>query len=471
MSYPSERTSETELPAKLSCRTGLSRAQLRTGLVGSGLLIAAVGIVPGVTGRVIGVTLFGLLMGMLVMRLALALGGVYLRRQRQRSVRPAPQETLPVYSVLVPLYQEAPIVDQLAWSLGRLNWPADRLDIQLLLEPDDHATRSAVADASFPEGTRLTLVPRGGPRTKPNALNVGLRSARGEYICIFDAEDVPAPDQLIESFGRFVSGPKSLAALQAPLVGTAKSGNWIAAQWQLEYAIDFELVKPAMAALGIPLPLGGSSNHFRTQSLRDVGGWDAWNMTEDADLGLRLARLGYEVSMITPLTREMAPDCFAIWLPQRTRWIKGFLMSWAVLMRHPLTLFRQLGPGRFLATQLTFGASVLTPFLYGPAALVIIVTLVHDRLRLGAAGWTLLVSGVGVATLSACLAPRRDGLTRILAIFTQSLYWPLLTIAAFRAIWDLYRRPWYWAKTPHRPDGAGDCACSTGSSASARRSH
>jgi len=454
------------LPEALSCRGGPSRAQrsltilLFSGLA-LGLFIAPIPVI-----RVLGYCLFGLLMGMLALRLGLAVFGSGLRR-KLGWVRSAEADQKPIYSILVPLCDEAPIVEQLASALANLCWPEDRLDIQLLLEADDEVTQMAVAAAAFPPGTRVTLVPPGGPRTKPYALNQGLQHARGAYLCVFDAEDCPAPDQLLEAFQVFSQAPDEIVALQAPLIGLVEKDRWLAWQWRLEYSVEFGLIKPALAALSMPVPLGGSSNHFRTKTLRDVGGWDPWNVTEDADLGLRLARLGYQVGMISRPTFEVAPNRFSVWLPQRVRWIKGYMMTWMVLMRQPRLLAQQLGLWRFFFLQLTFGASVLTPFLYGPASLVIAVTLWHDRLYLGATGWTLLLSGLTVALVSVLLASRFKGVAPWLAILTQPFYWPFHTIAAFMALWDLYRRPWYWAKTPHCPWASGDLSCSTGSSASA----
>ncbi len=203
----------------------------------------------------------------------------------------APRQTLPVYSVLVPLYDKAEVIDQLAESLRRLDWPADKLDILILLEADDHATQKAVARAVFPIKTRTVLVPHGFPRTKPRALNHALAMVEGDLICVYDDEDRPDPMQLRRAHAAFERAGPKCAYVQASLVADNTGKSWLAAQWGLEYATQFGLPFPALAAMRLPITIGGTSNHFRRSHLEAAGGWDAWNVTEDADIGLRLARV------------------------------------------------------------------------------------------------------------------------------------------------------------------------------------
>ncbi len=206
-------------------------------------------------------------------------------------VEPLTEAALPAYTVIAPLYREAGMVRSLVRALCRLDYPTDRLQVLLALEADDEATLRAAAEAGLPDHMRVVIVPPGSPRTKPRACNVALEHAVGEIVTLYDAEDEPSPGQLREAAARFAAGPDSLACLQAPLriVGAR---SFLARQFALEYAAQFEVVLPAMARLGIPFPLGGTSNHFRASALRAVGGWDPYNVTEDADMGFRLARAG-----------------------------------------------------------------------------------------------------------------------------------------------------------------------------------
>ena len=221
---------------------------------------------------------------------------------------------LPVYTILVALKDEAASAEQLSRAVLALDYPADRIDLKLLIETGDVATLDALRDQRWPDGTELIVLPPGLPHTKPRALNYGLARARGTYVVVYDAEDRPDPRQLREAVAAFARGPSHLACVQAPLVGVPDGGGWLSAQWALEYAIQFGRILPALARLGLPIALGGTSNHFNRARLIAAGGWDAWNVTEDADLGLRLARRGAHVGMIAPPTLEAPPAQMGVWL-------------------------------------------------------------------------------------------------------------------------------------------------------------
>ena len=452
------------LDPALSCRGGLTINQRR--------VLCRVFLVSGILGLfypvvimwTLGVIVLIIFLAMLLVRLFLTVYGflaVVFQPCWASILRPGislwerANQSCPVYSILVPVYDEAPVIAQLAAALCKLNWPAECLDIQILLEEDDETTRRAARAAAFPAGTRLTIVPAGGPKTKPNALNVGLDRIRGTFVCVFDAEDRPHPDQLLEAYWRFSRADRALACLQAPLIGRGVPGSWISAQWSLEYLVNFKLIQPALARLGLPVSLGGTSNHFRTSVLRNCGGWDAWNVTEDADLGYRLLRRSFKLDMITAPTFEDGPDRLTIWLCQRSRWIKGFMKTWGVLMRDPRRLLRELGLVRFVCLHLTLGSAILGPFLAAPLILAFGLSL-----SLGVAwspmGWALLCAGLTVLTLGDILALRFQSRNRVALLMTRWLYWPLHTLAAIKAVWELVRCPWFWAKTPHTPSIEGE---------------
>lgn len=254
---------EVFLPKQLSCRSGLTQSQYRIASVfGMGLGIAGL-IMPALL--IVGamVVLWSLFASLIIWRFALLVVGWRCMAMRRKS-RPVTgsDRTLPIYSILVPVYDEAPVMAQLARALGRIDWPVDRLDIQILLEEDDAETLRAAKLARFPAGTRFTIIPPGGPRTKPNALNYGLARARGDYVCIYDAEDRPAPSQLREAYAAFVCGGARLACVQAPLVASNVRAHWLSANWGLEYAVQFGFLLPALAGLRLPILIGGTSNHF-----------------------------------------------------------------------------------------------------------------------------------------------------------------------------------------------------------------
>jgi glycosyltransferase XagB len=244
--------------------------------------------------------------------------------QRWRTARLRPNE-LPVYTIIVALYDEAAAAPGLVAALRRLDYPPEKLDIKLALEPDDVRTRVALDLLGLGPPFEIVLAPEVGPRTKPKALNAALALARGTFTAVFDAEDRPAPDQLHRALDAFLAERETMACVQARLTIDNTDDGWLARLFTAEYAGLFDVLLPGLARRRLPLPLGGSSNHFRTAALRAVGGWDAYNVTEDADLGMRLARYGYGVAVIGSTTYEEAPARIAPWLRQRTRWFKGWM--------------------------------------------------------------------------------------------------------------------------------------------------
>jgi glycosyltransferase XagB len=238
-----------------------------------------------------------------------------------------PAHRLPVYTVMVPLYRESHMIPGLLAALGNLDYPATKLDIKLVLEQADADTLAAAAAADLPGNVEIIVVPDQHPRTKPKALNYALAFARGDFVTIFDAEDVPEPGQLRCALAAFETGPADLACVQASLCIHNGAASFLSGQFAIEYCVQFDALLPSLARLGLPLPLGGTSNHFRTEALKEVGAWDPFNVTEDADLGLRLARRGWRTSVIGATTWEEAPVGLADWLPQRTRWLKGWMQS------------------------------------------------------------------------------------------------------------------------------------------------
>jgi glycosyltransferase XagB len=241
----------------------------------------------------------------------------------RRSVR-LKDQALPVYTIFVPLFREAKILPALVRALNRLDYPADRLDIKIILEESDQATRNALCRFRLMKQFEVIVVPAGGPQTKPRALSYALHFARGELATVFDAEDVPNPQQLRQAAEIFAAASPHLACLQARLT-FANASNWLSRHMLIEYAALFDVLLPVLGQQGWPMPLGGTSNHFRVDILRKVGAWDPFNVTEDADLGIRLARCGFAVDVFNATTVEEANTCLWNWLRQRSRWVKGWL--------------------------------------------------------------------------------------------------------------------------------------------------
>jgi len=454
------------LAADLSFRTGLSRAQVAILNSLSAGIGAATLLQPNLMIWLISYLLCGLFFCFVIWRAFLILVGLSARQQSTPAL-PTQSAGLPVYSVLIPVYQEAEIMAQLAGAMRALNWPQDRLDIQLLIEADDRETLRAAQRMQFPPRTRVSIVPSHGPRTKPNALNYGLSRAKGTYLTIYDAEDLPHPDQLRDAYKAFQICPPQTACLQAPLIADNPDENWLSAHWALEYDVQFGLLLPGLTRLKMPVLLGGTSNHFRLDALHALGGWDAWNVTEDADLGLRIARAGLRCAMISLPTFEDAPTDLNVWVAQRSRWVKGFIQTWLVLMRSPRVTLRELGLRQFIAANLSLGTAILAPLLFAPCMVIVLLALASNTLAIGPIGMTLLIAALMIGLVGDLCAPGRWHLRRMVAMLTRTFYWPLHFLAAVRAIWELAKDPFFWAKTPHKPrQTESHPSCSTGLSAS-----
>jgi cellulose synthase/poly-beta-1,6-N-acetylglucosamine synthase-like glycosyltransferase len=382
--------------------------------------------------------------------IGLRLWGSLTPRLPQPKLRRVPDRQLPVYTVIAALYREAKSVASLMQAIDAFDYPREKLQVILALEPDDLATRAAVARLGPMPHVQVLIASAMDPKTKPKALNCALPFARGSFTAVFDAEDRPDPGQLRAAFDAFRSQGADVGCAQASLC-IHNQESWLSRTFAAEYAGQFDVVLPGLAAMRMPLPLGGSSNHFRTAVLREVGGWDAWNVTEDADLGFRLARFGYRSVTFDSTTSEEAPIRFKAWLGQRSRWMKGWMQTWSVHMREPRRLWRQAGPRGFLTLNIIVGGNVLTALAY-PILVIQLAAyfLTNFTVSLGPLHIATITAGFASTVLIGLMGLSRRGRLRsgwVLAL--TPIYWGCLTIAAWRALWQLWRDPYRWEKTEH----------------------
>ena len=329
--------------------------------------------------------------------------------------------------------------------------------MKFVLEADDHETRRALERLELGPPFEIIIAPPIGPRTKPKALNVALPFAQGSFTVVYDAEDLPEHDQLRRALATFEAGDERLACVQASLTIDNTADGWLARMFTADYAGQFDAFLPGLAALHLPLPLGGSSNHFRTAALRRLGGWDPYNVTEDADLGIRLARLGYRATALSSVTYEEAPAQFAPWLRQRTRWYKGWMQTWLVHMRRPGRLVRELNPIGAIAFQLFLACNVLAAlihpvFMAGLVYSLLTLPSLHAVAGMDAApvfAATLLGGYASTMAIDVIGLRRRGLLAQAWVLLLTPLYWFLLSLAAWRALLQLLRDPQRWEKTEH----------------------
>ena len=370
-----------------------------------------------------------------------------------RSTRPWPR-----YSILVPMYQEPETLPQMVQALQALDYPGDCKDIQLLLEADDEPTLAAAHRLNLPPNFRITVVPPSFPRTKPKACNIGLHHARGELLVIYDAEDRPEVDQLKKAVLAFEASPPQVVCVQSRLNYYNPDQNLLTRWFAAEYSAWFDLQLPGLAALRAVIPLGGTSNHFRAAVLRELHGWDAYNVAEDCDLGVRLCRAGYGTRMVATTTWEEACSDLGFWIRQRTRWQKGYLQTYCVHMRRPWRLLRELGLVGFIHFQLLVGgvifSSLINPVFWGMALVWFAVRpATLSALFPGpvfAAGALCLFAGNFVfvyLNLLGCYRRRYDRL--MWPNLLTPVYWLLMSYSGWRAFLQFFSNPFQWEKTQH----------------------
>lgn len=365
---------------------------------------------------------------------------------------------LPVYTILVPMYKEPDTLPILSSALRRMDYPLSKLDVKLVLEEDDIETIQAAKDLGLEGIFEIIRVPHSQPKTKPKACNYALNFARGELLTIYDAEDKPEPDQLKKAVIAFRKAPDNVACIQARLNYFNSTENWLTRMFTLEYSLWFDFYLPALEALKIPIPLGGTSNHFKMDVLREANAWDPFNVTEDADLGVRLTQRGYSVGVANSTTFEEANSHVGNWIRQRSRWFKGYMQTYLVHMRKPVELYRSLGHTGFWGFQFFVGGNILTA-LSLPFMLVMFVywlatrwsgfDIIFPPIVLYISLFNLIIGNGFFVYLNMLGAFKRHNFHLMPYALTVPAYWLLMTVAAYKGLWQLIHNPFFWEKTTH----------------------
>jgi glycosyltransferase XagB len=381
-------------------------------------------------------------------------------KSEAREIVKLSDDELPIYSILCPLYKEAHMIDGFISAIEKLDWPKNKLDVLLLLEEKDKVTIETVKKMALPEFIRIVIVPYSLPQTKPKACNYGIGFAKGEYLVIYDAEDIPDPLQLKKAYLAFKKVPSDIWCLQAKLNYFNPNDNLLTKFFTAEYSLWFDVILPGLQYINTAIPLGGTSNHFRTKNIIELEGWDPFNVTEDCDLGLRIFRKGYRTAMLDSVTFEEANSDLKNWLRQRSRWIKGYLQTYLVHMRDPIGLFRR----DFLHAlffQLIIGGKTAFVFLnpilwiatFSYFAFYGLVGESIERLYPPAIFYMASISLIfGNFIFIYCYmigCAKRGHWSVIKYVFLMPFYWLLMSIAASIALWQLVIKPHFWEKTNH----------------------
>ncbi|MDQ6949149.1 MAG: glycosyltransferase [Actinomycetota bacterium] len=367
-------------------------------------------------------------------------------------------DSLPAFTILVPLYRESRVVAQLVDGIALLDYPQESLDVKLLLEHDDTETQAALNALELPGHFEVLLVPEIGPRGKPRACNAGLRRATGKYLVIYDAEDRPERDQLLKVIAAFQTVPPDVICLQAKLNYFNRRQNLLTRWFTTEYSMWFDLLLPGLRSLDIAIPLGGTSNFFIVDRLRELGGWDAYNVTEDADLGLRLHQRGWRTAILNSTTYEEANSRLPSWIRQRSRWMKGYLHTYLIHTRHPVQMRRAVGWRAFAAFHVFFAGAVAVPLInpiYWTMTLLWyvdhphIITLLFPTPIFYVGTVALFAGNLAFALTHVGGAIVRGNYQDVKWALLSPIYWLLISIAAWRGVVQLLHKPHYWEKTEH----------------------
>lgn len=376
----------------------------------------------------------------------------------QQEVEALDDRELPIYTVLIPVYREAAVLPELLEAVANLDYPTTKLDIKVLMEADDADTIQAFHNLKSPDHIQAVIVPVAEPKTKPKACNYGLIHARGEYVVIFDAEDLPERDQLKRILIAFSKVQPEVVCIQSKLNYYNRNQNLLTRWFTVEYSMWFDLFLPGLDASDAPIPLGGTSNHFRRDALIDAGAWDPYNVTEDADLGIRMHKRGYRTAIVDTTTYEEANSHIYNWVRQRSRWIKGYIQTWLVHMRHPIRLWKEIGTKGFLGFQFviggTFFAALLNPVYWIMTTLWFVLKWQFVQeifpgpvFYLGAL--CLYIGNFAFTFMNVAGAMRRGYYDMVKYALLSPLYWGLMSVGAWMGFIQLLTRPHFWEKTVH----------------------
>ncbi|MEM7523082.1 MAG: glycosyltransferase family 2 protein [Pseudomonadota bacterium] len=449
-------------PEASSLRRGAARWQRGGAILAAAALVVTAAIAPHAA-LVAALWLAAFVMGgnVILWLAALATGGrppedaPATTAARNGSARLADFRPSPTVSLLIPLYREPETVAQLITALEALDYPRELLDVKIILEANDHETRAAIAERAPPPFIDVLIAPTGAPQTKPRALNFALEFAKGDIIGVYDAEDRPPSDQLRDIVARFAAAPPDVACIQARLGYYNVEENLITRCFEIEYASWFDTMLPGLRRLGLPLPLGGTSLFIRRRALEDVGGWDSHNVTEDADLGVMLARAGFRTELSPSMTQEEASSRAGVWVRQRSRWLKGYLATWVTHMREPRRLLRDLGWFRFLGVNILLLSGplgyMISPMLWFAVPFGDAITGGDPAAERGLGALRLFTAiALPVWAVAAFMGLRCRGRSAFAVyMLCAPVYWLMGAVAAYLAFWELLVDPTKWRKTRH----------------------
>ncbi|MCS7181383.1 MAG: glycosyltransferase, partial [bacterium] len=361
----------------------------------------------------------------------------------------------PLYTILLPIYKEKEIFNQLYMAMENIDYPKDKLDIILLIEEDDLEIKEYLKDYKLPFYWRIIEVPNFKPKTKGKALNFGLNEAKGEFLVIYDAEDIPEKDQLKKAVLGFRKVSKNVVCLQSKLNYYNPNQNILTKWFTAEYSSWFDLYLPGIDSLEAPIPLGGTSNHFKTDVLKKLKGWDPFNVTEDCDLGIRIFMNRYRTKVLDTTTWEEANSELSNWIKQRSRWVKGYIQTYFVHMRNPFKLIKKIGLKNFFHFNLIVGGNFFV-LCFNPIAWIFLFIWLFSPNKIYFPNIyflivtpVLLLGNIIFVIINVLGVVKRKWYRLIIPTLIIPLYWVLMSIGALKGLFQFFRKPHYWEKTQH----------------------
>ncbi len=375
-----------------------------------------------------------------------------------KNYRDIEEVKFPTYTIMLPLYREEKIViSTLVKNIENIKYCKNKLKVLILIENHDQQTINFLAETILPNNFEIITVPPGYPQTKARACNYGLQFVQSQYLVIYDAEDRPDALQLrksVDYFNAYAEKQKKnkfsasrLVCLQAYLNFFNEDESIITKLFSLEYFYWFNYIISSLSYCKALIPLGGTSNHFKVDFLKQIGGWDSYNVTEDADLGVRIVQNGGIVQVLQSYTMEEAPITVKAWLNQRSRWIKGYIQTFLVHMRQPFKIKQNLGSIFNIQLFLNIiGGTAILPVLNCLQLIIWVFWGNYDVYYISYLAFGLWYTGV--LWVLYCIQIKLKKF-RIIPLLLVIFYYILYIIAGIMALYSLIKKPHSWNKTDH----------------------
>ncbi len=362
------------------------------------------------------------------------------------------RKEFPLVTILVPLKQENEVIHQTFSAISNLNYPSSSIQGIIIVESTDTLTKKSIETSIIPDGFEVMEIPTLPPFTKGRAIQRALLVAKGKYITIYDAESRPEPNQVIKAV-EILEKEKGKTCLQSIIRIENAKENEITSFFASEFWDWYDKRMVNLHKRGIPFGLGGNSFFLATETLKEVGGWDPFNVTEDAELTVRLIKNNVDIKLMNSITHEACPSTMKNWIKQRTRWSKGLLTTSIIHLISGKFGFKGFTFKQWYHFWLRMYVGNLIPFFF---AFIFILFLFQSFSYENFVLVNIVLAINLVPSLIVSMwADKKNFNTmgikiRIHNLFAVTLiYWGMYLWAGFRANYEFLFSPLKWHKTDH----------------------